>query len=96
MIGILLILIDYHIEYDYVETIFYSWQEWNEHRDIEINSSAFVLFLECGRCLDMNTEKIQGLIQLVRPELPLAAGICTVTGQIFAAGGLPSFKVGVL
>jgi len=46
--------------------------------------------------LGMTTEKIQGLIQLFRPELPLAAGICTLTGQIFAAGGLPSFNVGVL
>lgn len=44
----------------------------------------------------MNTEKIQGLIQLFRPELPLAAGICTVTGQIFAAGGLPPVWTAIL
>jgi geranylgeranylglycerol-phosphate geranylgeranyltransferase len=38
----------------------------------------------------MNTSKIKGLIRLFRFELPLAAGICTVLGELFALGALPS------
>lgn len=44
----------------------------------------------------MISRKIQGLLQLFRPELPLAAGICVVIGQILASGNLPSWKVGTL
>jgi geranylgeranylglycerol-phosphate geranylgeranyltransferase len=33
--------------------------------------------------------RIHGLIRLIRPELPLAAGLCVVLGQLLAAGGLP-------
>ncbi len=40
----------------------------------------------------MNTAKIKGLIRLFRFELPLAAGICTVLGEIFALGALPSAR----
>lgn len=34
--------------------------------------------------------RIKGLIKLMRPELPFAAGLCVVMGQIFAIGGVPS------
>jgi len=44
----------------------------------------------------MNTKKIKAMIHLFRPELPLAAGICVVTGQILAAGRFPSLRVGIL
>jgi geranylgeranylglycerol-phosphate geranylgeranyltransferase len=44
----------------------------------------------------MNTKKIKAMIRLFRPELPLAAGICVVTGQILAAGRFPSLRVGLL
>jgi geranylgeranylglycerol-phosphate geranylgeranyltransferase len=35
-------------------------------------------------------KKVKGMIQLFRVELPLAAGICTVLGELFALGALPS------
>jgi geranylgeranylglycerol-phosphate geranylgeranyltransferase len=44
----------------------------------------------------MPSRKLNGLIRLFRPELPLAAGICVTTGQILAAGRLPSWQVGIL
>ena len=44
----------------------------------------------------MPSKKINGLIRLFRPELPLAAGTCVTTGQILAAGRLPSWQVGIL
>lgn len=34
--------------------------------------------------------KIKGIIQLFRPELSLAAGICVIVGEIIALGSLPS------
>jgi geranylgeranylglycerol-phosphate geranylgeranyltransferase len=40
--------------------------------------------------------KISGLIRLFRPELPAAAGICVVIGQVLAAGRFPSLRVGAL
>ena len=36
-------------------------------------------------------KKIKGLFSLIRFELPLAAGICVVLGQLFAMGKLPEF-----
>jgi geranylgeranylglycerol-phosphate geranylgeranyltransferase len=44
----------------------------------------------------MNTKKIKGLIRLFRPDLSLAAGLCTVGGQIIAAGHLASWPVTLL
>ena len=44
----------------------------------------------------MPSKKINGLIRLFRPELPLAAGICVTAGQILAVGRLPSLQVGIL
>jgi geranylgeranylglycerol-phosphate geranylgeranyltransferase len=44
----------------------------------------------------MPSKKINGLIRLFRPELPLAAGICVTTGQVLAAGKLPPLLIGIL
>jgi len=41
----------------------------------------------------MNTKKIKALIRLFRPDLSLAAGLCTVGGQIIATGRLASWPV---
>ena len=40
----------------------------------------------------INNSKLRGLIELVRPELPFAAGICVIVGEIIALGSLPSFS----
>ena len=44
----------------------------------------------------MNFKKIKGLIRLFRPDLSLAAGLCTVGGQIIATGHLASWPVTLL
>ncbi len=44
----------------------------------------------------MFSEKISGLLRLFRPELSVSAGICVLTGQILALGGLPSLSSGFL
>jgi geranylgeranylglycerol-phosphate geranylgeranyltransferase len=44
----------------------------------------------------MHSKKINALIRLFRPELPLAAGICVTAGQVLAAGRLPPLAVGIL
>lgn len=44
----------------------------------------------------MRTAKIKGLVRLFRFELPLAAGICTVLGELFALGALPPAEALVL
>ncbi len=44
----------------------------------------------------MNIKKIKGLIRLFRPDLSLAAGLCTVGGQIIATGHLASWPVTLL
>ena len=36
-------------------------------------------------------EKIKAMLQLIRPELPISAGICVVVGQTIALGRLPTF-----
>ncbi|HSK88507.1 MAG TPA: UbiA family prenyltransferase, partial [Anaerolineales bacterium] len=38
------------------------------------------------------SKKIKGAIQLFRPELPLAAGVCVVLGEIIALGSLPTVR----
>ncbi|HTX92012.1 MAG TPA: UbiA family prenyltransferase [Anaerolineales bacterium] len=38
----------------------------------------------------MSSKKIQALIQLFRPELPFAAGVCVVVGEVIASRGYPS------
>ena len=40
----------------------------------------------------MKKEKIKGLIKLLRPELPFAAGISVILGEIITLGNLPSFS----
>ena len=35
------------------------------------------------------SQKLTGLVRLFRPELPVAAGICVVVGEIIALGGFP-------
>lgn len=44
----------------------------------------------------MNRLKIKGLVRLFRPDLSLAAGLCTVGGQIIALGHLASWPVTLL
>ncbi len=36
------------------------------------------------------------MIELIRPELPLSAALCVLTGQVLALGGLPDIRTGVL
>lgn len=36
--------------------------------------------------------KIKGFIALFRPELPFAAGVCVIMGEIIALGSFPSFQ----
>jgi len=40
----------------------------------------------------LNYKKIKGLIELLRPELPFAAGICVIIGEIITLGKFPSFS----
>jgi geranylgeranylglycerol-phosphate geranylgeranyltransferase len=40
----------------------------------------------------LNSKKIKGLIELLRPELPFAAGICVIIGEIITLGNLPSLS----
>ncbi|WP_459839846.1 UbiA family prenyltransferase [Halanaerocella petrolearia] len=37
-------------------------------------------------------KKIKGLIELLRPELPFAAGICVIIGEIITLGNFPSLS----
>jgi len=37
-------------------------------------------------------QKLIGVIQLFRPELPFAAGVCVVLGEIIALGKFPSLQ----
>ena len=40
----------------------------------------------------LNYKKIKGLIKLLRPELPFAAGVSVILGEIITLGNLPSFS----
>ena len=40
----------------------------------------------------INYKKVIGFIDLIRPELPFAAGICVIIGEMIAFGGFPSFQ----
>jgi geranylgeranylglycerol-phosphate geranylgeranyltransferase len=44
----------------------------------------------------MFTQKIKGMIRLFRPELPLAAGVCVLAGQVLTTGTLPPLRTGLL
>lgn len=37
--------------------------------------------------------KLRGIIQILRPELPLAAGLCVVLGELLALGALPTLHL---
>ena len=37
-------------------------------------------------------EKLKALLQLIRPELPISAGICVIVGQTIALGRLPTVE----
>lgn len=37
----------------------------------------------------INFRKAKGILELMRPELPFAAGVCVVIGEIIAAAGFP-------
>ncbi|UNC92001.1 UbiA family prenyltransferase [Candidatus Contubernalis alkaliaceticus] len=39
----------------------------------------------------INTQKVRGLIELIRPELPFAAGVSVIIGEVIALGSFPSF-----
>lgn len=41
-------------------------------------------------------EKLKAVAQLIRPELPLAGGICVIAGQIIVLHGLPTLSTGLL
>jgi geranylgeranylglycerol-phosphate geranylgeranyltransferase len=40
----------------------------------------------------INFKKVRGLFELIRPELPFAAGVCVIIGEIIAFGSFPSFQ----
>src|SRR5574342_1242479 len=44
----------------------------------------------------MFNKKIRGMIQLFRPELPFAAGVCVLIGEIIALGQFPSIREALL
>jgi geranylgeranylglycerol-phosphate geranylgeranyltransferase len=46
--------------------------------------------------IHMLSRKLNGMIRLFRPELPAAAGICVIAGQLLAAGRFPSIGVALL
>jgi geranylgeranylglycerol-phosphate geranylgeranyltransferase len=37
-------------------------------------------------------EKLRGVVRLFRPELPFAAGVCVVVGEILALAGFPPHR----
>jgi geranylgeranylglycerol-phosphate geranylgeranyltransferase len=41
-------------------------------------------------------QKLQGIVQIIRPELPFAAGTCVVLGEIVALGGMPPLPEALL
>lgn len=41
-------------------------------------------------------QKSRALLQLMRPELPLAAGVCVIAGQAIALGGFPPLQLAAL
>jgi len=38
------------------------------------------------------SKKFKGMVQIFRPELPFAAGVCVILGEIIALGYFPSFQ----
>ncbi len=44
----------------------------------------------------MFPKKVRGIIQLFRPELPFAAGVCVVLGEVVALGTFPALRATIL
>jgi geranylgeranylglycerol-phosphate geranylgeranyltransferase len=44
----------------------------------------------------MIKQKSQGIIQILRPELPFAAGTCVLLGEVVALGSLPTLREAML
>lgn len=44
----------------------------------------------------MFNKKIKGILQIFRPELPFAAGVCVLLGEIVALGNFPPLREAVL
>jgi geranylgeranylglycerol-phosphate geranylgeranyltransferase len=44
----------------------------------------------------MQTTKWKAIIQIFRPELPFAAGVCVVLGELIALGKFPPLREGIL
>lgn len=44
----------------------------------------------------MLTKKLKAIIQIFRPELPFAAGVCVVLGELIALGKFPPLREGTL
>jgi geranylgeranylglycerol-phosphate geranylgeranyltransferase len=44
----------------------------------------------------MLKQKARGIVQVLRPELPFAAGLCVILGEIVALGSLPPFREALL
>ncbi len=40
-----------------------------------------------------NSSKIKAYLQLIRPELPISAGVCVLLGQVIALGRIPDFLI---
>ncbi len=41
-------------------------------------------------------QKVRGMVQILRPELPFAAGVCVILGEVVALGALPPIRQAVL
>lgn len=44
----------------------------------------------------MLMQKARGIVQVFRPELPFAAGVCVILGEVVALGGFPPLREAVL
>src|ERR1051325_3454450 len=44
----------------------------------------------------MLTKKLKAIIQIFRPELPFAAGVCVILGELIALGKFPPLREGAL
>ncbi len=43
----------------------------------------------------IDKQKLRALIQIIRPELTVGAGMCTVTGTVLALGAIPTIAIGL-
>ena len=72
----------------------------NSWMDIWIESKRKIRVLNNDPSRNMSnksfTAKFKAVYDLVRPELPLAGGICVIAGQIIVLQTLPTFFVGIM